>query len=436
MSKHRVLLLLAACCLHAQLIVKQPPAGMTPAKNLTGNDRRQNFDALWSAIDTTYADFRLKSIDWADVGRRYRQRLDSITTGDDFYRLLFQFVNELKDTHSWLQNYRVPPPEDGGTLAVDLFEGKPFVLAVRPDSDAARAGVAPGWEVVSVDGRTVAEQMEALRPRLHACSTERAYQRQAARVIVAGETGSTAIVQLKAPDGRVQTVSWQRNPAPRLRPRGPRIPVELTRGSFVWYGVHSSGLGYIFIDSFNGREEIVDEFDRALEALRNTPGLILDIRDNTGGFGQPKIEGRLLSKRSPACVAFVKTGPGHNSLDRQESIVRPVGPWQYKNDIALLVNDVTGSAADLFACDLRSARRVKIVGTTTHGNLSGVAAYAVLPCGLVVRVSNGYMSDTKNRPIEGKGNVPDVTVETTVADYLAGRDPVLAKAVELLLPRR
>jgi C-terminal processing protease CtpA/Prc len=57
----------------------------------------------------------------------------------------------------------------------------------------------------------------------------------------------------------------------------------------------------------------------------------------------------------------------------------------------------------------------------------------VLPCGLVVRVSNGYLSDTKDRSIEVNGNVPDITVETTIQDFLNGRDPVLERASEVLL---
>jgi C-terminal processing protease CtpA/Prc len=82
---------------------------------------------------------------------------------------------------------------------------------------------------------------------------------------------------------------------------------------------------------------------------------------------------------------------------------------------------------------MREAPRVTTVGTTTHGNLSGVELYAVLPCGLVVRISNGYLSDTKDRSIEVNGNVPDITVETSIQDYLSGRDPVLERASEVLL---
>jgi tricorn protease len=75
---------------------------------------------------------------------------------------------------------------------------------------------------------------------------------------------------------------------------------------------------------------------------------------------------------------------------------------------------------------------VVTVGSTTHGNLSGVAAFAVLPCGLVVRISNGYVCDAGGKPIEGNGNPPDVIVAPTISDFLAGRDPVLEKAVALV----
>jgi len=96
------------------------------------------------------------------------------------------------------------------------------------------------------------------------------------------------------------------------------------------------------------------------------------------------------------------------------------------------VNDVTGSAADLFVTQLLSARRATIVGSTTHGNLSGTAAYAVLPCNLVVRISNGYVAEADGRPVEVNGNVPDVAVAPTIDDVLSGRDPVLDRAAELL----
>jgi C-terminal processing protease CtpA/Prc len=415
-------------------VTTQPPAAMALARNLSDRERRESFEALWSALDTNYACFRLKGIDWRDTGRRFRARLENVQSDEAFYDLLFQLVNELKDTHSWLQNYHPRPLPEVPGMALDVFGQRPYVIWVGRGSAADAAGVVPGWEVLSVDGLAVADKMEELRPRLRAMSSERAYRREAGRHLLASAAPAPAILELRTPEGVTRTVTLARGPA--SRPRAPAWPpgIELTRQRFVHFGRHPSGLGYILIESFNGRGEIADEFDRAIAALRDTSALLLDIRDNPGGYGQPRIVGRLLTKRTLVGIANLKNGPGHSDLKKHPDYLGPSGPWQYKRPIALLVNDVTGSAADLFACELRSAGRVLTVGSTTHGNLSGVATYVVLPCGLIVRVSNGYLSDSRGRPIEGAGNIPDIAVEPTIEDFLAGRDPVIDRAIAALRP--
>jgi len=404
-------------------LTQQPPAGLEPARNLSADARRENFDALWQIIDTAYAGFTLKSIDWTAIGRRYRARLDTVTDDDQFYLMMFQLVNELKDTHSWLQNYKPPPLAGVADLPIDLFQSRPFVVA----------GPKSGWEVISIDGLSPAAKIESLRPVLHASSSERAFQREAARALLRGSPDQAVAVTLRSPEGRTENSTFPRGRDARLP--APPVRVELTRQRFVHFGRHSSGIGCIRIESFSGRAEIAAEFDRALETLRDTPGLVVDIRDNTGGYGHAEIVGRFLSQRTLTGYSHVKNGPRHNDLDRREMYIAPSGSWQYTRPVALLVNDVTGSAADLFASELRSRGRVITVGTTTHGNLSGTAIYGVLPCGLIVRISNGYISDAKDRPIEVNGNVPDVIIEPTIQDYLAGNDPVLDRAVELLLTK-
>jgi len=414
-------------------ITNQPPAGLEPARNLSAQDRRDNLDALWKAIDTTYAHFELKSIDWNDVGRRYRAQLDEVSSDDGFYRLLSQMVGELRDTHSWLQNYREPPLPQVTSVSVDRIQDKPFVVAVRAASEAERAGVKPGWQVLAVDGRTGDEQMETLRPLLHGFSSERAFRREATRHLLAAGQPTRATILMRAPGGDTQTVTLPRESGPTVRRPDPKRDVELTRRENVAFGVLPSGVGYVRIPSFAPRADLDADFDSALVAIRSTPGLILDIRDNTGGFSHSWIVGRFLEKRTETVVSFIKNGAGHGAFRTQPGFDRPTGTWQYTGPVVLLVNDLTGSASDLFVTELRSARRVTVVGSTTHGNLSGTAAYAVLPCNLVVRISNGYVADLAGRPVEVSGNVPDVVVEPTIEDLLGGRDPMLDRAVALLL---
>ena len=325
-------------------------------------------------------------------------------------------------------------PSAGPGVSVDLFEERPFVIAVNPRSEAAAAGVKTGSEVLEIDGLTVEEKMETLRPYLGGFSSERAYRRRACWYLLAGAGGTTVTVKLRNPDGEMESYSLARAFSVGIRPVVRNLPFELTRQRFVHFGRHPSGAGYIRIESFNGREEIADEFDKAMENLEDAPGLILDVRDNTGGYStaHARIIGRFLKERVLGHIGYAKAAPEYTDLRRSEGYFRPIGERQYTRPVTLLINDVTGSAADLFTCDIRSVPGLVTIGATTHGNLSGVAAYAVLPCGAVVRISNGYVSDPKEQPIEVNGNAPDIPVGTTVSDFLNGRDPVLDMAVAVL----
>ena len=211
----------------------------------------------------------------------------------------------------------------------------------------------------------------------------------------------------------------------------------MTKGEFVWHGIHPSGYGYIRILSFKGRIEIADEFDRALERLKNTPGLMIDVRDNPGGFGtaQARIVGRFITDRTKVEIAHTKNGPGHKDFTQRENYFVPAGDWQYTKPIALLINAITGSAADLFTCRMISASKPVTIGTTTHGNLTGRGLYVALPCNLVVRVSDGYVCDPGGRIIEGNGSVAQIHVEPTIADVVNRIDPVIERAVAELRRR-
>ena len=219
------------------------PTGLEPAKMLSAKEQRENFDFLCQAIDETYADFELKSIDWGEVCRRYQERLDPAASADQFYRLLFQLVNELKDTHSWLQNYQPAFPASGPGLTVALFEGKPFIVAVNANSEAAGLGAKPGSEVLEVDGLSVEDKLKQLRLGLRARSSERAFRREACRYLLAGERGTTVDLKLRLPDGHAQTFTLQRTLGPGRPPRQP-CSFDLKEQRFVQYGRHPSGLGY------------------------------------------------------------------------------------------------------------------------------------------------------------------------------------------------
>jgi len=284
--------------------------------------------------------------------------------------------------------------------------------------------------VLGVDGLTVEQRVEAIRPLIHLYSSQQGFLEQACRRILDGERGTYVKVAFMNASGSRATASLQRAGSQRENIIKPAFNV--TKGPFIWYGLHPSGCGYIRICSFDGRMEIADAFDEALEQMKDTPGLIIDVRDNPGGFGtsQARIIGRFITSKTHVSKDYVRNGPGHGDFQESDDYCVPAGNWQYTKPVALLINATTGSACDLFTCRFKSTARPIIIGTTTHGNLTGQGIYVQLPCNLVVRISNGYVCDVTGRIIEGNGTEPQIRVEPAIKDIVNGTDPVIERAVK------
>ncbi len=419
----------------AGYVVSDEPTGLPELKkNLSKAEQLENFDILCQAIDRYYSFFENKHIDWNKITVRYRSRLRQAKTTDEFYSLMYQLVRELEDCHSWLCNYpRAQLQRYSPEITIRKLEDAAVVADVPVNSQTYARGIRRGSVIVEVDGLTVKDKLEQIRPLMKMYSSERAFLEEAYRRLLDGPKGTNVSLKF-LPNGKNprRTVTLTRVDYQPKDFLDPKIPLEKRR--FVWFGRHSSGYGYIRILSFQGRDEIADEFDSALEQLKDTPGLIIDIRENPGGFGtsQNRIIGRLITAKTKVNIAYEKNGPEHNDFKIRETSFGPAGPWQYTRPVILLINTITGSASDLFACSIISTGRVVTIGTPTHGNLSGQCVYAVLPCGLVVRISNGYICDAKGRIIEVNGNIPDVYSEPTVEDIISGRDSVLERAVQEL----
>jgi len=415
-------------------ITYEAPSGpSTPRMDLSKAEQLENFEILWKAIDRSYSFFEHKGINWQDVKARYHPKVEAVETGEEYYRLLYQFVRELKDSHSWLCNYKDETHLASFSPAVStrMIEEKAVVTQVTEGSEAFEKGLRPGAVITRVEGLNVADQVERLRPMLGMCSSERNFQEIAYRQLLQGEEGSElALTFVPRGEKTPVEIELERKSIAGQPSRHVGFPVQ--KGRFIWSGIHPSGCGYIRILSFSGRMEIADEFDHALEALKDTPTLIIDIRDNPGGFGtaQPRIVGRFISATTKVGTTFRKNGPEHGDFFSRDDVIAPAGDWQYTRPIALLTNAVTGSAADLFACRMIGTGRPITVGTTTHGNLTGIGVYVVLPCGLVVRVSYGYICDIDGKIIEGNGNVPKIRAELTLADVIDGTDSVVDRAVQ------
>jgi carboxyl-terminal processing protease len=111
------------------------------------------------------------------------------------------------------------------------------------------------------------------------------------------------------------------------------------------------------------------------------------------------------------------------------------GSDPYRGDLYLLVDGGCFSACEDFLVPFKDNHRATIIGARSAGS-SGQPVYQRLADGMGVQVSakREYLPD--GSAFEGVGVAPDIEVTTTIDDLRRGRDPVLAKAGEVIRTKR
>ena len=182
-----------------------------------------------------------------------------------------------------------------------------------------------------------------------------------------------------------------------------------------------NNIGYIKVTGF--KKNTPDQFISALERLtaNGAKSLIFDVRDNNGGL-VPALEECLDPLLPEGVVATAEYNDG-----RSETIV-------YSDDseidmpMAVIVNENTASAAELFAAALKDSGKAVIVGSQTYGKGVMQVTNEMDDGGAVVLTVAEYKT-TKSECYNGIGITPDVQVENEVD----GIDSQYSKAIKVLM---
>ena len=199
----------------------------------------------------------------------------------------------------------------------------------------------------------------------------------------------------------------------------------------MWNGIIDS-VGYIHYPSFQLPIEEAD-LDFVVNRFRGLKGLIIDVRDNEGGdplYGF-RLARRIATERTHIYTTEYKNGPGrHDFTAPSEAYLDINDEIKFDLPVVVLTNRVTYSAGNFFTAMLMALPDVTVVGDTTGGG-GGVPLGWELPNGWHFNYSNSvtYMPDGF---IIEDGIPPDIQVNITDEDRLAGRDTILDTALQLL----
>ena len=421
MSRRLATLLLILAALIASAAGGVPRAASNASSvRLSPKDRIEAFEEVWRTVYEKYYDPSFKGIDWRAVHERYRPLVDRATSDEEFYTLLKRMVGELRDAHT-----RFHTPEErrererlqavSAGLSIFEVEGKPVVVGVDSDSDAARTGVEEGMIVLAIDGKPVAERLVEARSRVAGSSSDRAVKLRLYRMLLEGEPAATVRLRLRRADGSETDVTLTRRIVPDTAVvTSRRLP---------------SGLGYIRLTLW--KSPIRKQFKKALAGLRDAPGIAIDIRGNPGGEAEEvvKIASYFFNSHVPFGKFVRRSGRAlFLRTDDHEQF--------YKGPVAILVNEGSGSGSELFAGVMQESGRAVVVGRTSCGCVLGISSFKKVKGGGELAVSEYGYDSPRGRTFEGTGVVPDKAVELKLIDLQQRRDAALDEAERLIARSR
>lgn len=391
--------------------------------DLSLQDRRSDFERLVSTIDEDYVYAGAGIPCWPDLRARFAERVDAASTPDRWRRVVEDVLDELHDFHvevspgSAQARWHVPTSADTWAAWQGGSDGRAIVTAVRRGSDAARAGVRSGDELVRIDGLPAAAAVDAALS-CEAARRDPAARRWALLAALAGRVGAARQWTLRDGSGTTRVI---RLPEQRQFDR-PAEPVSLTH--------LPTGEPLLRINNSLGRQRTVAAFDAALARVRDAPGLILDLRDVPSGGNSSValgILGRFVSQRLPYQRHRI---PAYGQPDVERNWVEevaPRGPFTYGGRLVVLVDAWTGSMGEGMAIGLDGMKRARVIGSAMAGLAGSVEPRRLPATGLELHLPVEQLFHIDGTPRHRWR--PPVEIDPDAAEG----DAAIARARELLL---
>ena len=366
------------------------------------------FDDAWRTMKYRFYDTQMHGRDWDAMRAKYQPLVQYVGERQELLNLINEMIGELNASHTGAapgfggQEGRVQTVHLGIDLQADEQAGRYRVTHVYENgpSDKDWVKVTAGDYLVAINGKPVKagdNYWQLLNHRLNR-KVEVTFNNKAS------EDGAWKTRIEPIPAGAFSQLRYERWVKQR------REMVDKASNGRV---------GYLHIQAMN--QPSLRRFEKEIRENRDKEGLIIDQRWNGGG----NIEQELLAIL----------------VQRQYQIWQPRGtepsgrPFAgYFGPKVVLQNWRSASNAEMFPAGFRALGLGKTIGTTTMGAVIGTGSYSLIDGSTVRTPGVGvYLADRSRTNMENYGVKPDILIENTPEDNLAGRDRQLETAVQELL---
>ncbi|WP_295166095.1 S41 family peptidase [uncultured Brevundimonas sp.] len=374
-----------------------PVVAAAPSRDRARLNQRV-FDRVWSEVRRGYYDPTLHGVDWNAARATFRPQALAASDERGLYRVINAMLDLLDDGHAAASPPAAVRRQEAqfarrAVMGLTLMRGETpddwTVERVRPGSPAEAAGVQMGWALKSVDGKPWGPDVET-------------YDGVPVQLVLTDDDGQRREIAL----------------TPRVMEAVEPFTADTSRPGVLVLRVEQFDKG---LGAWMGSE---------LEGLPPDIDVVLDLRGNPGG--------RLMEAESVLTCFLPRDQVWATRTGRsgRPVVLRAAGDCGDRrdplaNDVAVLVDQGSRSAAELTPAALQEARRGIVVGEKTGGSVL-IAQETNLPDGGRLTLSRADFVTSGGVRLEKRGVTPDIAAPRTVAQRRAGDDPTLEAAIAAL----
>lgn len=372
-----------------------------------------------SEVRKNYYDPDFHGIDFEARFKKAEDRMAQVKSTPQALAVIAQVLVDFNDSHLFF----VPPPS---TVAVEYgwkmqaIGDKVFITEVKPGSDAEKKGLKRGDRVLLINGFPPSKS--ELWKILY---TYNVISKKESLILNVAGPDETAARELE------------------VRSEFKRSPSKITFDTYFkflfdsFYSEENDKHRFLTVGGITIWKMPSFEYDPAgVDALVGKAkvgnSLILDLRGNSGGY--VKTMERLASNLFDKDLTISEL-KGRKPMDAMLAKTR--GKEAFRGKLIVLVDSNSASASEIFARLVQLEKRGVVLGDVSAGAVmqsrqssQEMGTDSIIPFAISITNANVLMSDGKS--LEHVGVIPDELILPTAADMAARRDPVMARAVDLL----
>jgi len=378
----------------------------------------------WNIIQYYFPYRNLIEEDWRAVLKEFIPKFIDDRNELEYKLTVWELIARIHDTHadiwgidSTLNKYkglRFAPVEIG------FVENKAVVVGYFDENLGRKSGLLKGDIISKINNKSVAEIInEKIK---YTCASN--YTTQLRKIAPNLFRTNDSILQTEfSRDDKIKVIGLKTDPIETIDFKKKYQKLD-TCFKFI-----KQDIGYLYLGTIKS-----ENLSKIMEEIKNTKGLIIDIRCYPSEFVVFSL-GEYLMPKSTAFVKFsngsVKSPGLFTLIDKVPEIGKNNDNF-YKGKVVILINEITQSQAEYTAMALRVSPTATVIGSTTAGADGNVSEYN-FPGGIKTKLSGIGVYYPDGKETQRVGIIPDIVVRPTILGIKQNRDEILEKAIEIIM---